>query len=93
MLQIVQEHGFSGKKYFNGEEAGMVDIAFGSIVYWNVNENVLGVKLIEHHKFPSLHKWFQCFQELPVIKENVPDRDNMVASVKHRRETLEASAA
>ncbi|KAK3187756.1 hypothetical protein Dsin_027317 [Dipteronia sinensis] len=62
MLQIVQEHGFGGKKYFNGEEIGMVDIAFGSIVYWlNVNEDVLGVKLIEHHKFPRLHKWFQCF--------------------------------
>ncbi|KAI9194712.1 hypothetical protein LWI28_008508 [Acer negundo] len=93
MLQIVEEHGLGDKKYFNGEKIGMVDIAFGSILYWlGVNEDVLGVRLLESHKFPRLHKWFQFFLEEPVIKENLPDRDKMTVFFKRRRETLQASA-
>ncbi|KAK0607464.1 hypothetical protein LWI29_015448 [Acer saccharum] len=95
MLEIVEEHGLLGdNKYFNGEKIGMVDIALGSIVYWlGVNEEVLGVKWLQPHKFPRLHKWFQIFQEEPVIKQNLPDRDKMIIFFKLRRETLEASAA
>ncbi|KAH7573115.1 hypothetical protein JRO89_XS03G0071500 [Xanthoceras sorbifolium] len=93
ILEIVEEHGLEDKKYFNGEKIGMVDIAFGSILYWlGVNEEVLGVKLLEPHKFPRLHKWFHSFQEVPVIKENLPNRDNVISFLKGRRETLEASS-
>ncbi|KAL5851631.1 hypothetical protein ACOSQ3_006749 [Xanthoceras sorbifolium] len=94
MLEIVEEHSLGDKKYFNGEKIGMVDIAFGSILYWLcVNEEVLGVKLFEPHKFPRLHKWFQNFQEVPVIKHNLPNRDNLIVFFKRRRESLEASVA
>ncbi|KAL5851626.1 hypothetical protein ACOSQ3_006744 [Xanthoceras sorbifolium] len=93
ILEIVEEHGLEDNKYFNGETIGMVDIAFGSILYWlGVNEEVLGVKLLEPHKFPRLHKWFHSFQEVPVIKENLPNRDNVISFLKGRRETLEASS-
>ncbi|KAH7573120.1 hypothetical protein JRO89_XS03G0072000 [Xanthoceras sorbifolium] len=94
ILKNVEEHGLEDNKYFNGEKIGMVDIAFGSILYWlGVNGEALGVNLLEPHKFPRLHEWFQNFQEVPVIKENLPDRDNLVAFLKRRHETLEASAA
>ncbi|KAL5784462.1 hypothetical protein ACOSQ2_006854 [Xanthoceras sorbifolium] len=94
MLEIVEEHSLGDKKYFIGEKIGMVDIAFGSILYWLcVNEEVLGVKLFEPHKFPRLHKWFQNFQEVPVIKHNLPNRDNLIVFFKRRRESLEASVA
>ncbi|KAK2643846.1 hypothetical protein Ddye_019041 [Dipteronia dyeriana] len=42
MLQIIEEHDFEDKKYINGEKIGMVNIAFGSILYrLRVNENGL----------------------------------------------------
>ncbi|KAH7573117.1 hypothetical protein JRO89_XS03G0071700 [Xanthoceras sorbifolium] len=93
MLETVEEHGLEAKKYFNGEKIGMVDIALGSILYWlGVIEATFGVKLFEPHKFPRLHKWFQSFLEVPVIKQNLPNRDGMIVLFKHFRETLQASA-
>lgn len=93
MIQTVEEHGLVDKKYFNGENIGMVDIAFGSICYWlQVIEEVIGVKLLEPHKLPRLLKWFQSFLQAPVIKENLPDRDQMVVFFKRFLETKPASA-
>jgi glutathione S-transferase len=42
------------KKYFGGDNIGIVDIAFGqNIAQWlGVNEEVVGMKLLEAHKFP-----------------------------------------
>ncbi|KAK2643852.1 hypothetical protein Ddye_019047 [Dipteronia dyeriana] len=78
MLETVEEHGLAN----NGEKIGMVDIAFGSILYWlGPIENTIGVKLFEPHKFPRLHKWFQSFLEVPEIKENIPDRDELLAAI------------
>nr|ALY05894.1 GST5 [Litchi chinensis] len=93
MLEPIEEHGFEGKKYFNGEEIGMVDIAFGSVIQClTVIEDVIGVKLFEAHKFPRLHKWYQNFLQVPVIKENLPDHDKFIVYYKNRRETLLASS-
>ncbi|KAK4856129.1 hypothetical protein QYF36_014391 [Acer negundo] len=59
MLEIVEEHGLPD----NGEKIGMVDIAFGLVLY--------------------------CAE----IKENIPDRDEMVVFYKrfHENENLQAS--
>lgn len=94
VLKTVEQHCLGDKKYLDGGKIGMVDIAFGSMVYWlSVNEDVIGVKLIPPHKFPSLHKWFQRFLEDTVIRENIPDHDKLVGFFKARRQALEASAS
>ncbi|XVF29221.1 hypothetical protein REPUB_Repub15cG0102200 [Reevesia pubescens] len=93
MLETIEEHGLIGeKKFFGGDEISMVDIAFGVVAHWlGVIEEVAGLKIFEANKFPRLNSWIQNFKEVPVIKENLPDRGKMFALLKHRREMLLAS--
>ena len=84
MLKIVEEHGLSEKKFFGGDRVGIVDIAFGTIAHWmGVIEEIVELKLIEAHAFPRLHAWKENFEEVPVIKENLPDSDKMLVYFKN----------
>ncbi|KAL6194649.1 hypothetical protein ACLB2K_035730 [Fragaria x ananassa] len=84
MLRTIEEHaGLENKKFFGGDNIGIADIAFGWFARWfGVIEEVAGVKLFEADAFPRLHAWINNFKEVPVIKENLPDRDNLVARFK-----------
>ncbi|KAM5553458.1 putative glutathione S-transferase [Rosa sericea] len=81
MLRTIEERaGLEKKKFFGGDNIGIADIAFGWFARWfGVIEEVAGVKLFEAHAFPRLHAWTNNFKEVPEIKENLPDRDKMVA--------------
>ncbi|CAK7327367.1 unnamed protein product [Dovyalis caffra] len=94
MLQTVEEHGLGEKKFFGGDNIGIADIAFGSVIYWlEVIEEAVGVRVIsEAHKFPRLHAWIKNFKQVPIIQESLPDWDWMVAFCKGRREAVLASA-
>ena len=90
MLRAMEEDGLGrDKMFFGGDYIGIVDIAFGQIAQWlGVIEEVVGVKMLEVHKFPRLNAWIKNFKEAPVIKENLPDRDEMFVFFKRRREML-----
>ncbi|KAH9681411.1 glutathione transferase GST 23 [Citrus sinensis] len=93
ILQTLEEHGLGEKFFFNGDNIGLVDIAFGSMLFsMQVIGDVVGVKPFESHKFPSLHAWFENFKQIPVIEENFPNRDEYFVYIKRRREELLASA-
>ncbi|KAL9411066.1 hypothetical protein AB3S75_044779 [Citrus x aurantiifolia] len=92
ILQTLEEHGLRERNFFNGDNIGLVDIAFGSMLYWmQVIGDVVGVKLFDSHKFPSLHTWFENFKQVPEIEENFPNRDEHLVYLKHRREQWVAS--
>ncbi|CAL5347537.1 unnamed protein product [Camellia sinensis] len=89
MLRTIEEHALGDKKFFGGENVGMVDIALGWIAYWlEVMEEIIGVKLLEAESFPRLHSWKKNFKEVSEIKENLPDQDKMIVLFKHLREML-----
>lgn len=93
MLETFEEYGLGEKKYFHGEKIGMVDLAFGSIIYWlDAIEEVIGVKVFEPKKFPRLHTWTENFEKVPILKENLPNREEMVVYLKLYRERVVASA-
>ncbi|OMP07864.1 hypothetical protein COLO4_06992 [Corchorus olitorius] len=74
MLKTLEEYGIGDKKFFGGDNIGMVDIAFGGLAYWEeLYEKVLDRNLLEADKFPRLYAWIKNFKEVPEIKENLPD--------------------
>ncbi|KAJ4830466.1 hypothetical protein Tsubulata_025391 [Turnera subulata] len=95
MLQAIEDHGLGDKKFFGGDQIGIADIAFGSVIHWLtvMEEGILGAKLLEAHKFPRLYSWLKNFQQAPVIKENLPDFEEAVAFYKGLREASLGRAA
>ncbi|XP_059646748.1 probable glutathione S-transferase [Cornus florida] len=81
------EKALGEKKFFGGEWIGIVDISLGVFAYWlGVFEDILGLKLLAAHSFPLLHAWIKKFMEVPVIKENLPDRDKLFVVFKRLKE-------
>ncbi|PIA40144.1 hypothetical protein AQUCO_02500093v1 [Aquilegia coerulea] len=93
MLTTIEElSGIGEKKFFGGDEIGLVDLVYGFIAHWlGAMEEAVGVKLMEPHQFPGLHEWGMNFKEVPVIKEDLPDYAVMIPAFKRRREMLRAS--
>ncbi|KAK7390468.1 hypothetical protein VNO78_25774 [Psophocarpus tetragonolobus] len=81
-LKILQE-ALQEKKFFGGENIGLVDIAANFIGYWvAILQEISGLELLTDQKFPKLYKWSQEFINHPVIKEGLPPRDELFAFFK-----------
>ncbi|KAL7003090.1 glutathione transferase [Sarracenia purpurea var. burkii] len=75
----ILEGELKGKKFFGGEDIGLVDIALGSVALWlGVIEEVSGVQMLDSLNYPSLAKWKENFLELPEINEGLPSKDDLV---------------
>lgn len=89
-LKSLEEH-IKGKKYFGGDNIGFTDIAFGWLAnIVSILEEVAEAKILDSEMFPSLMAWIEDFSEVPVIKENWPPRDLMIAKFKAMREFYRA---
>ena len=86
------ENELKDKKFFGGEEFGLVDIAAIFIAFWiPIFQEIAGLQIFTSEKFPKLYKWSQEFMSHPVVKEVLPPRDPLFAFFKARYESLSAS--
>ncbi|TKY65943.1 glutathione S-transferase [Spatholobus suberectus] len=86
------ENELKDKKFFGGEEFGLVDIAAVYIAFWiPIFQEIGGLELFTSENFPKLYKWSQEFVNHPVVKESLPPRDPVFAFLKRRYESLSAS--
>ncbi|XVF65007.1 hypothetical protein PTKIN_Ptkin09bG0212100 [Pterospermum kingtungense] len=86
-LKIIEEKGLGDKKFFGGDTINLVDISYGVLAYWFKNmEEAIDIKVLEPTTLPRLSRWAQNFMEVPVIRENIPDRDKMLAYMRRMRE-------
>ncbi|KAG4129041.1 hypothetical protein ERO13_D09G053100v2 [Gossypium hirsutum] len=92
MLETTEEHALGDKTFFGGDKIDLVDIAFGQLSQWlQMVEDVTNVKLLDASKFPRLQRWINNFKQVPIIKENLPDYQEMFAYFKALREMLLSS--
>ncbi|KAL5994737.1 hypothetical protein ACLOJK_024790 [Asimina triloba] len=91
-LQILEQYGLKGKKFFGGESIGFADIVIGWLAHWlEVIEEVAGTKLVTPDAFPVLNAWMKNFCNEPVIRDHLPAREGMYKYFKGRRESILAS--
>ncbi|KAF8015927.1 hypothetical protein BT93_H1462 [Corymbia citriodora subsp. variegata] len=90
MLTVLEDYGPNkAKKFFGGDNINIVDIAFGSVTHWmSIIEEVSAAKIFDAEKFARLQCWMESFKRVPIICENLPDREKLLACLKHRREFL-----
>jgi len=84
-FRIIEDQclGDHNKKFHGGDTFDIVDIAFGSFVkFLVVVEDLSGVKILAAEMFPRLHTWFSNFMDVPVIRDNTPDQEKLVAFMK-----------
>ncbi|KAM7262732.1 hypothetical protein ACFE04_000415 [Oxalis oulophora] len=93
VLKIIEEQALGENKFFGGDTIGLPDIVFGWLTVWlHVMEEAVGVKLLEADNFPRLHAWTLDFKEDPVIKQNLPDYEPLLAHFKRLRAIIVAEA-
>ncbi|XP_020203019.1 probable glutathione S-transferase [Cajanus cajan] len=86
------ENEIKDKKFFGGEDIGLVDIAAVCIAFWiPIIQEIGGLELFTSDKFPKLYKWSQELTNHPVVKQSLPPRDPVFAIFKRRYESLSAS--
>ncbi|XP_027365377.1 glutathione transferase GST 23-like [Abrus precatorius] len=86
VLKILEET-VGDKKYFGGEEIGLLDIILGWIpLSFGVIEDVVGVEVLIVNDFPRMFNWIRNFREHPTIKANLPSHQDLFAYYKQKRE-------
>ncbi|KAL8504736.1 hypothetical protein ACS0TY_016060 [Phlomoides rotata] len=84
----ILENEIKGKKFFGGDNVGLVDIAASFIAHWfRILQELTGVKLLTEDKFPNLCKWADEYSNDAFVKENLPPRERLVAAFKYGLET------
>ncbi|KAI9111846.1 hypothetical protein K1719_017536 [Acacia pycnantha] len=71
-----------GKGYFGGEEIGLVDITFGSLLgLMGTIETMNGRKMIVEEKHPCLVKWAARFASDPNVKGLIPEPEKLISII------------
>ncbi|XP_028793093.1 glutathione S-transferase U17-like [Neltuma alba] len=82
------------KGFFGGEEIGLVDITFGSLLRWlSAIETMNGRKLMVEAKHPGLVKWAERFGSDPNVKGLMPETEKLIEYVKVLQIRWKAAAA
>ncbi|XP_024964785.1 probable glutathione S-transferase [Cynara cardunculus var. scolymus] len=83
-LQILEnELAVKGKKFFGGDNIGLVDIAADFMAYWlGIIEEAAGIKLVKEDKFPKITEWADNFANSPAVKEILPPREHLLGFFK-----------
>ncbi|XP_074338865.1 putative glutathione S-transferase [Apium graveolens] len=74
------ENELKGKRFFGGDEIGLVDIAGNFIALWlGVLLELVGIELLTKEKFPKLCEWVDDYLNCSIIKETLPVREELLA--------------
>ncbi|KAM7501534.1 hypothetical protein LguiB_000438 [Lonicera macranthoides] len=89
VMRLIEEHALLEveNKFFRGDRIGLIDIVFGWYAGWLPSfEEANGVKLLDPNSSPKLEAWIENFKEDDVIRENLPNRNELLPYFKYLRE-------
>ncbi|CAN1144717.1 Glutathione transferase GST 23 [Linum perenne] len=97
VFKILEKHTFGPleSKYFGGVEmVNIVDLAYGVMGIGGATlEKSTVLEVFDPVKFPRFHRWIDRFNESPVIRDNLPNREELFAYFKRRREMILSAAS
>ncbi|PIN08263.1 Glutathione S-transferase [Handroanthus impetiginosus] len=81
-----------GKKFFGGDSIGLVDIVGNLVAYWcGILGEIVGIEFVPKDKYPNFFKWINEYNNCSFVKENLPQKDKLIAFLKARFEVLDSS--
>ncbi|XP_057801314.1 probable glutathione S-transferase [Salvia miltiorrhiza] len=79
----ILENEIKGKKFFGGDNIGVVDIVGNYIAFWlRILQREAGIQILTEEKFPNLCKWADEFCNHSFAKKHVPNKEEMAAEFK-----------
>ncbi|KAI0527592.1 hypothetical protein KFK09_003197 [Dendrobium nobile] len=85
------EGALKGKKFFGGDEIGIVDIIVFCSVYWTeIAQEVVGVDVINEEKHPVLCKWMKETVNSNVLKDYLPPREKLLCHFQTYKDAIAA---
>ncbi|KAL6909991.1 hypothetical protein ACP4OV_001249 [Aristida adscensionis] len=85
----LREGAFKGRRFFGGDEVGLLDVVLGCGSYWlAVFEDVTGVRLVDAEAFPLFHAWLRDFEALDEVRETIPAVDRLLEYARGVRHML-----
>ncbi|XP_063939660.1 probable glutathione S-transferase isoform X2 [Daucus carota subsp. sativus] len=80
------ENELRGKKFFGGDEIGLVDLSATFIALWlGVLLELAGVELLTKEKFPRLCEWIDIYLNCSIVKETLPAREDLLDHLRSLR--------
>lgn len=89
VLNILEKEGLKGKKFFGGDEVGMLDLVFGWIpCFLSALEKASGAQLMDDaiDNFTQLKTWCLHFRNVSVVRKTELDPEEMLSYLRRRRE-------
>ncbi|KAL4561477.1 hypothetical protein LXL04_033643 [Taraxacum kok-saghyz] len=84
-LKVVEEL-LEGKKFFNGDTFGFLDLVFGWLAcYPGVIKKATNFEVLDEETFPNIWSWKELFCDIPVIKENWLDENAIILKLQDRK--------
>ncbi|WOL03187.1 hypothetical protein Cni_G11907 [Canna indica] len=85
----LKDGAFKGKRFFGGDQIGLLDIVLGCGSYWlAVFEEVMEVKLVDPEAFPVFHAWLREFEAQTQVKETIPAIDKLLEYAREIRQMM-----
>ncbi len=73
------ENELNGKKFFGGDNIGLVDIVAIFMAFWlGVIQEATGMELVTKEKFPKLCEWIDDIVNCSTVNEFLPSRDHLL---------------